>query len=55
MIIHQTIRMAKPVISGVALVKDFEKSLSILVIPKDPIPVISPTGDMINSTGKRYT
>jgi len=54
LIIHQAIGLAEPLIAEIDPIKDFEKGLPIQVIPKNRFPVIHPTGDRINSTGKLY-
>jgi len=46
--------MAELVIAALDPVEGFEKSLPIQVASKNLFPVIPPTSDEINSTGKFY-
>jgi len=47
--------MAKPVIASDDMMEDFKKNLVIVRIPEDPLPLISPAGNMIDCAWKRYT
>jgi len=51
MIVHETVGVTKPVIPFVDKGKDFEKSLSVLVIFEYGFFVIAPVGDMIHCAG----
>ena len=54
MVVHQTIGVAEPIIADSNAMEGIEECFTVMIIPKYGFSFISPTGDMIYSSGKLY-
>jgi len=54
MVVHQAIGVAEPIIADSNAMEGIEECLTVMIIAKYGFSFISPTGDMIYSSGKLY-
>jgi hypothetical protein len=50
-VVHQAVGVAEPAIPGDDVREGADKYLTVLMVPKDPLPGIPPGGEMVDGTG----